>query len=568
MKIFNLFSIFAIYFFTLSNLFSQSINTEWVSQIGNSNGIDQGFSIVTDQSGNSYITGSFTNQMDADPGLGILNLTSNDSSDIFITKLDSVGSFIWAKQIGGTGKDEGYSIAIDEASNLYISGIFSDTVDFDPGADTFNLINPVYDQNRAFICKLNSSGEFIWAKNFGNAEDKISHTVHPDNEGHIYVTGHFSTTTIFGNDTINPTGFHECFISKMDTAGEFIWTKNFSGNLLSHGVSIDVDPLGNVYTCGNFKGTIDFDPGPDTLNLTSTGTRDIFITKFNSEGTLVWLRSMAGNALDAANCINVNDEGEVYLTGRFSKELDLNPGPGIQMDTSWHIGNSWRSNAFILKLNTDGDFVWADKLEGNGTHIASMKLDEDDNIYAVGGFYDSIDFDLGPSNNITVTDKGAGFVGKWDSNGEFDWARLFTGTDHILPSSLTLDNMGNIYTTGSFNDTLEVEFSSSNQMLISEGGYDVFIYKMRLSDNIGILEFSPTIDAYPNPVINEIQFDLGEYKEGIQLVVRNVQGQIIFTQEFQETDHITTQLPLSSGIYWAEIIDDKGSKKMVKVVKK
>ena len=92
-----------------------------------------------DASGNVYTTGYFQGTVDFDPGAGTFNLTSAGLQDIFISKLDAAGNFVWAKQLGGTLNDVGYSIALDTSGNVYTTGFFRDTVDFDPGAGTFNL---------------------------------------------------------------------------------------------------------------------------------------------------------------------------------------------------------------------------------------------------------------------------------------------------------------------------------------------------------------------------------------------------------------------------------------------
>ena len=100
---------------------------------------EESFSIALDGSGNVFTTGYFDNIVDFDPGAGTFNLTSVGSTDIFISKLDAAGNFVWAKQMGGTMDDRGQSIALDASGNVYTTGYFNGTADFDPGAGTFNL---------------------------------------------------------------------------------------------------------------------------------------------------------------------------------------------------------------------------------------------------------------------------------------------------------------------------------------------------------------------------------------------------------------------------------------------
>ena len=126
---------------------------------------DEGLSIATDNSGNVYTTGTFKVTVDFDPGQGGYNLISTGSEDIFISKLDSTGSFIWAKSFGNISVEKGLDITLDNSGNIYAVGQFTGTVDFDPGPGVFNLnSNGDYD---LFICKLTSSGNLVWAKSMG-----------------------------------------------------------------------------------------------------------------------------------------------------------------------------------------------------------------------------------------------------------------------------------------------------------------------------------------------------------------------------------------------------------------
>ena len=127
----------SLVFFSLFT-FAQQPTFEWAKQMGGTSD-DYGRSIAIDASGNVYSTGSFQGTTDFDPGAGVFNLTSAGVEDIYIQKLDANGNFIWAKQMGGSGGDFGLSIDIDGSGNVYSTGKFEGTVDFDPGAGVFNF---------------------------------------------------------------------------------------------------------------------------------------------------------------------------------------------------------------------------------------------------------------------------------------------------------------------------------------------------------------------------------------------------------------------------------------------
>ncbi len=218
-------------------------------------------SIAVDASGNVYTTGYFQGTVDFDPAPGTFNLTSAGGFDIFISKLDALGNFVWAKNMGGPDADESNSIALDPSGNVLITGYFTRIVDFDPGLATYNLTSTTggFDM---FICKLDASGNFIWAKELGSADvDDFGQSIAVDASGNAYIAGKFN-----GN------------IAKFDPLGNILWT--VSGG--RPGNFIKLDASGNIYITGSFSGTADFDPGPGTNNLTSAGGFDIFVVKLNS----------------------------------------------------------------------------------------------------------------------------------------------------------------------------------------------------------------------------------------------------------------------------------------------
>jgi hypothetical protein len=164
-------------------------NFIWARRMGGVN-LDQAYSIALDASQNLYINGDFDGTVDFDPGMGTQNLTANGATDIFVSKFDSSGSFIWAKNIGGTLADEVRSLTVGTSGNVYITGIFYSTVDFDPGTGISNLTST--GAGDIFISKLDASGGFIWAKNMGGAGNDFGNSVAVDNVENVYTTGYFT----------------------------------------------------------------------------------------------------------------------------------------------------------------------------------------------------------------------------------------------------------------------------------------------------------------------------------------------------------------------------------------
>ncbi len=227
----------------------------------------QGYDITTNALGDLIIAGEFTGTNDFDPGAGVFNLTSAGGGDIFILKLDGLGNFIWAKSVGGIGSDADESVALDPLGNVYISGRFSFTSDFDPGPATFNL-------------------------------------------------------TVSGSTDI--------FVLKLSATGNFLWATQLGGPTPDAGKDIATDAAGNVYTTGIFQGIADFDPGPGVFNLTSMGSNDIFISRLNADGSFGWAVGFGSvTSEDEGQGISVDATGSVYTTGSFQEQIDFDPGPGV-----------------------------------------------------------------------------------------------------------------------------------------------------------------------------------------------------------------------------------------------
>ena len=247
-------------------------NFLWAKKAGGTNN-DYGYSIAVDGSGNSYTIGGF----EGTATFGNISLTSvKDSNgkftkDIFITKLDANGNFLWAKKAGGTDIDSGNSIAVDGSGNSYITGSFDGTITFGNNTLTSSGSSDI------FIAKLDGSGNYLWAKKTGGTSVDSGNSIAVDGSGNSYITGFFYGTATFGNTTLTSAGGGDVFISKLDNNGNFIWTKKADGTGDDSGNSIAIDGSGNSYTIGNFQGTATF----GNTTLTSAGY-DIFIAKIGT----------------------------------------------------------------------------------------------------------------------------------------------------------------------------------------------------------------------------------------------------------------------------------------------
>jgi hypothetical protein len=546
---------------TLSNFLSaQAPSFEWATSMGGAS-LDRGSSITTDALGNVYTTGYFENTLDFDPGAGTYNLTSNGGWDIFIQKLDANGNFIWATNMGGTIQDFGYSITIDTGGNVYTTGQFRNTADFDPGAGTFDLTsNGGAD---IFIQKLDASGNFIWAKSFGSTGIDYGTSIATDASGNTYTTGYFENTVDFdpgaGVFNLISNGNTDIFIQKLDNNGDFIWATSLGAANQEVVRSITTDASGNIYTTGDFEDSVDFDPGAATFNLISNGSKDIFIQKLDASGTFVWAKSMGGTGQEAGGLSTTDALGNIYTTGSFRNTVDFNPGAG-----TFNLTSNGVNDIFIQKLDANGTFIWAKNMGGTGSASgAGITADALGNTYTTGAFENTVDFDPG-AGTFNLTSNGAYdiFIQKLDSSGTFIWAQNMGGTGGATGTSITTDALGNVYTTGLFENTVDFDPGAGAFNLTSSGNWDIFIQKLSQS-GVGIIEnyFGNQLLLYPNPTNGNFSIDLGDNLNTVMITMTDLHGKLIRSNTYNDSQLLNFQIEESAGIYLLMI--ESGDKKAV-----
>jgi hypothetical protein len=354
--------------------------------------------IAISSSGEVYTIGDFGNAVytatiDFDPGMGTAFLTSSvGGGDLFISKLDANGNYLWAKKIGSGGNDYGNTISLDANGNIIAAGSYWGTVDFDPNAGIANLVSSYFD---AFLLKLDISGNYIWAKSFsaGNIANSNSSVdaIKINALGDIYVSGHFGGLVDFdpdaGVNTLFSTyGTSSSYIVKLNSNGNFVFVKPIIAiaQVFSNDIAIDI--AGNIFVTGNFAGTVDFDPGPLTQN--ETGSYSIFMLKLNSSGDFQWVRTFGNGGNDGGVSIQTDALGNVYLGCNFSNTIDFDPGPGVQ-----NLSTNALNEMAIAKYDGNGNYIWARELGGTGSPtLAEIRL-ASNAIYIAGSFEGIVDFD-------------------------------------------------------------------------------------------------------------------------------------------------------------------------------
>lgn len=341
---------------------------------GTGSSANEGNSVTTDVSGNVLITGYFRGTVDFDGSANSGTLTAAitgtvQTPDVFFAKYDANGNYLWAKNIGASREDAGNCIKTDALGNVYITGYFKGTTDFDPGPGTATISALVVSSQGAadaFFAKYDANGNYIWAKSISGADNSdAGNSIAIDALGNVYVTGYFCSAADFdpgvGTATLSAGGGPQnknLFLAKYDVAGNYVWANNLTAGPQvfgyiweAQGMSVGLDAANNVYVSGHFTGAfVDFDPGAGTNYLTTPyvinqwgnlnnflGT-EIFFAKYDNSGNHVWakmINRMGNNNSvfdNKCNSMSISASGHIHIAGRFETggltSLDFDTGPG------------------------------------------------------------------------------------------------------------------------------------------------------------------------------------------------------------------------------------------------
>ena len=514
----------------------------WANSYGGS-GDDQGNAIATDRALNVYFTGTTSGM-----SIGSTSLSSYGATDAFIGKVNILGTAQWAKNMGSPTFDYGRNIAININGDIVCSGDFTNTCQFGTTQKSSSGGRDVY------VVKFNPNGNYSWVNQAGGANDDYgfavslnANTVHIGGEyrgaadfGAINVTSSTGAATdieaytaaiglcptsftqlnvsscgsyTLNNQTYTSTGVYEQTLTNVsgcdsivtlnlsvNTTGEanLLWAKSATGNG-SASNDVTTDANGNVYTTGWFEGASDFNPGAGVFTMTSVGTSDIFVSKLDAGGNLVWAKQFGSTSSNKGIALTTDAAGNVYVAGTFFGTADFNPGAGISNLTS--VGDA---DIFIVKLDPSGNFVWAKQVGSSLIDaVGHITLDANNNVLLAGSLQGTGDFDPGAGvTTLTSVGNYDGFLLKLDNAGSFVWVKQMgdVGADYIY--DLALDESGFIYATGQFGGTVDFDPGAGTNTITSNGDVDVFIWKLNSAgDFVFVKQIGSTLGDYGSRII-------------------------------------------------------------------
>ncbi len=318
-------------------------NELWSRQVGTVS-TDESRSVAVDGSGNVYITG-YTQGDLAGPNAGL--------SDAFLVKYDSLGNQIWSQQIGTSGMEYSYSVAVDGSGNAYITG------------DTYgDLDGTNAGYSDIYLVKFDSSGNQLWAKQIGTPRRDYGRSVAVDASGNAFITG-WTEGSLGGTNA----GEADPFLAKFDSSGNQLWLKQLGTSNYDFSTAVAVDSSGNAYISGDTYGSL--------ARPLSGYYKDAFLVKFSSSGNKLWAKQIGTSKHDRSNSVAVDCFDNVYIAGYTQGNL-----------AGTNAGNY---DAFVVKFDSSGKQLWSQQIGSSGLDDSkSLAVNSYGNVCITGWTYGSL----------------------------------------------------------------------------------------------------------------------------------------------------------------------------------
>jgi hypothetical protein len=526
------------------------------------------------------------------------------------TPLFAQNTLDWVQLLGGNSADYVSKIVVDQQANVYGIGHFRDSLNQMQSWGSEDIL----------IFKYHANGQLAWTKQLGSTGEDLGKGIAINNNGDLFVTGHYRNTLYYDNDSLVSLGNTDAFVAKLDLQGNLSWIKSIGNSSFETGTSIACDALGNSYITGTFEDSLDI----DNQNLQSYGNLNNFIIQLNPAGNLGWKNSLGTPTFDNLKDIQLDANGNVYIAGYFRSVL---------LGTLGQLNSNGDQDALLLKLDANGQLLWWKNQGGAFADFGFALKIQAPYLYWTGIYQDSMVL-----NGLPLVSEGEfdAFLIQADLQGNTNWVQVIGGLDDSKAFDLTTTSDGRIYLAGYFEGTARWatdSFSSRNprhvpsDAFISEydsngnyrsvyalqgpmsdfstgivaldstfyvagvcqdsiyfdsllaisqaGSSDIFIakYHKRQLTNITTIN-TPLLNGqlYPNPSqgLTHLNFELKEshsvdiilYSNTGQIIRRIFQGNAVFGQ--QQISFKTTELP--NGFYYISIQTKEQSQQLPLII--
>lgn len=546
---------FFFYLFTAVTLLFSHVggaqNVVFANGVGGAQ-FDQAMGVAIDGAGNVITTGYFSGIADFNSSVSDSNITSQGSNDIFVVKNDSAGNFMWAFGLGGALDEFNYSSPVtDAAGNIYICGVYSDTVDFDPSVNGIYKLTAV-GQYDGFIAKYNSNGGFVWAKSFGGLFNDDVYYLYSAANGDVLFAGSFDTSADLNPDTAavttyNSIGGADIFFGRIKSSGILTWLHAIGGTDYDHANSITENYLNQVVLQGSFNAYIDADPNVGIHIIYGTNSPG-FIAQYSAGGNFLWANGF--NALTPFSC-TTDLAGNIYTCGYINGNTDLDPGP----DTNkiFLLGSF---DGYVAKYDINGNYINAFGIGSNNFDVAYGISLINNNQLVVGGYFNnSADFNpaAGVTNALTSYGMSDVFVAQYDTTLNYIDAFKAGSADFDFCRNIAVGADQSLVIAGGFSATADFDPGAAMLALTSAGSRDGYTVKY---GNLPtpVKHITGPVNGfavYPNPATDYIFIESDMNLTGKSLGIYSTEGRLVAKTKMHEPVlNKISVADLQSGMYF------------------
>ena len=502
--------------------------------------MNEGYRLTLDKKGNvcviAYGKGPY----------GTYDLQSPDINSA-LAKHTHDGTLIWAV---GMKSANPLGVSCDGEGNIYVTGSFHGT------ATLYGINNSTMITGQsfidAFIAKYSPAGDVQWVSTWDDAKvDDWGRAIRTDENGNSYITGMSVYEPEHGPSRYN------CFTMKFDNQGLLLWKKDTQWKKFVCPSGIDIDNRGNCIISGYFSDTAFF----ENVALTSSQFLSVFVTKYSSDGTLIWCKKQGSNG-DLCFGIAVSDQKEIFLTGTYNS-----PSVFDQVTVSANIVRNTQKEMFVAKLDSNGTAVWVNSIDSAGG--VDIACDSQGSCFVTGVFERGATFQ-GPNPATIVGHKTSGFfVAKYDEHGLFKWTVTTSGDSCARENSVAAvesDNAGNVFVTGKISCNTSFGSSSFNIPYDQAGWYDLFLAKIKdtlyVPTDLVVAGTMPSIKVYPVPAGDIVYIECVSPGNDAKIQLKNIFGECILEKNIiPENNFYKATLNLGTlpnGIYFISVSSDNG----------
>ena len=498
-----------------------------------------------DNSNNMLIAGSFAGTCDVDPSEAVVNLsTPANFIENFVAKYASNGSYMFAYQFNKPYPSNSNPVFIksDAADNIYVIRRFDGTTDFDFGPGIANFTSNATD---CALSKYGPGGNHLFTTTTQGQANSYAYAnsalVTPT--GKVLVGGEFSRNVDFDpgagsllfSTAINGFG-NNAWLAQYDAGTGALVSAVQNGEQFSRytqhdlGNVVKTDAAGNIYIAGEFKDSIDADPGPGRfiLHNSAPGWSNVFFAKYSSSGELIMAKRIEGSHNVYVSDMEISQSGEIYLAGFFQNITDFDPNETSFVVGATPSGSSTYSDGYFAKFSAAGDLVFVKPIRGTGTEIVRNLVTTSTNIFITVSASATMDLDPGDAGAANVA--SGTYLARYSPEGNYqssvasneNLTRSTNGDLFTFSSAQTTGNISCYWPNGGLKCNIPTNFGNITGLAF-DAQSNIYI----AGSFEGTFDFDPTEGVYNMTTYNSVYFSSNTY-----IVSLNGSGQFRWAKSF------------------------------------